>query len=325
MLVLAIAACAPPPDPNRLRASGHVEATEVRLAADAGGRVLELRVAEGDPVSIGDAIARLDTREVELQVQRARAERQVADAQLRLLRSGSRLEEIRQAEAQIAVSEADVAGAEVESAAAALDLDRFESLLTAKAGSQKQRDDARARADAARERQRGARERVRVSREGLSRLQAGARPEEIDAARARIAGIDAQLASLDKHIADATLVAPVAGVVTQRLVDVGETVGPGTPLLVITDLAHAWANIFVPEPSVPRITLGQAATIYTDAETPGLPGTVSFVSPRAEFTPRNVQTADERSKLVYRIKVTVDNKAGVLKSGMPVEADLVLP
>jgi HlyD family secretion protein len=96
------------------------------------------------------------------------------------------------------------------------------------------------------------------------------------------------------------------------------------PLLVVTDLDNAWANLFVPEPMVPRITLGQTATVFTDAGEEGLPGKVTFVSPRAEFTPRNVQTADERSKLVYRIKVSVDNRAGVLKSGMPVDAELGL-
>ena len=91
---------------------------------------------------------------------------------------------------------------------------------------------------------------------------------------------------------------------------------------MVTDLDHAWANLFVPEPMVPRIKLGQAATVFTDAGGDGLPGKVTFISPQAEFTPRNVQTAEERSKLVYRIKVTVDNRAGVLKPGMPVDAEL---
>ena len=99
----------------------------------------------------------------------------------------------------------------------------------------------------------------------------------------------------------------------------------GTPIVVVTDLDNAWANLFVPEPMVPRVKLGQAAKVVTDAGGEGLPGKVTFVSPKAEFTPRNVQTAEERSKLVYRIKVTVDNRAGVLKPGMPVDAELGLP
>jgi HlyD family secretion protein len=107
-------------------------------------------------------------------------------------------------------------------------------------------------------------------------------------------------------------------------VDAGEIVAPRSPLVVLTDLDHAWANAFVPEPAVPRIKLGQAATVHTDAGQM-LPGTVTFVSPRAEFTPRNVQTAEERSRLVYRIKVSVDNSAGILKQGMPVDVTMVLP
>ena len=112
---------------------------------------------------------------------------------------------------------------------------------------------------------------------------------------------------------------------TGRLVNVGELVAPRTPLVVITDLDHAWGEVFVDEPIVPRLTLGQPATLHTDA--PGsqpLQGKVTYISPKAEFTPRNVQTAEERSRLVYRIKVSVDNTAGVLKPGMPVEAELPL-
>ena len=121
------------------------------------------------------------------------------------------------------------------------------------------------------------------------------------------------------------MVAPVTGIVTQKLSDTGELLSPRAPIVVVTDLDNAWANLFVPEPMIPRVKLGQAATVFTDAGGEGIPGKVSFVSPRAEFTPRNVQTADERSRLVYRIKVTVDNRDGVLKQGMPVDATLELP
>jgi HlyD family secretion protein len=158
----------------------------------------------------------------------------------------------------------------------------------------------------------------------LARLEAGTRPEEIQTARARVAAADAQIAVLEKSERDATVISPITGIVTQKMVDAGEIVARGTPLVVITDLDHAWANLFVPEPMVPRVSIGQAATVVTDAGGSGLEGKVTFVSPRAEFTPRNVQTAEERSKLVYRIKVTVDNSAGVLKLGMPVDAELKL-
>jgi HlyD family secretion protein len=328
-VILLVAAAAPGCGQQQehdapLRVSGHVEATEVQVAPEVGGRLVELRVAEGDRVNRGDPIGRLDTRDTELQIARARAERGAADAQLRLVQAGSRGEDIRQAQAQLDAAQAEVAAVDADLKAAQTDLARFEALLQANAGSQKQRDDARARVDVARERQRGAADRARASREVVARLRAGARREEVEAARARVAAADAQIAILEKAAQDAIVTAPATGVVTQKLMDAGELVPPRTPIVVITDLDNAWANLFVPEPMVPRVTLGQAATVYTDAGGSGLPGKVSYVSPRAEFTPRNVQTADERSRLVYRIKVNVDNREGVLKPGMPVDATLEL-
>ena len=219
-------ACAPAPPTDRIRVSGNVEATEVHTAAEVAGRIVDLRVDEGDRIEAGGVIARLDTEDTMLQIARMRADRATAVAQLRLLEAGSRAEDIRQARAQVDV--------------------------------------------------------------------------------------------LEKSLRDANVISPISGIVTQKLVDAGEIVARGTPLVVITDLDHAWANLFVPEPMIPRVAIGQAAMVLTDAGGQGLEGKVTFVSPRAEFTPRNVQTAEERSKLVYRIKVTVDNSAGILKLGMQI-------
>ncbi len=309
---------------NRVRVSGHVEADDVQVAPEVAGRVLELRIREGDRVNAGDLIARLDTRDTELALARARADRAQADAQVRLLVAGSRPEDIRQAEAQATASSADVAAAEAELANAQADLDRYEALLRANAGSRKARDDAQARRDVARQRVEAAKERARANRETSARVKAGSRREEIDSARARRAAMDAQIATYEKALADATVTSPVGGVVTEKLVNVGELVAPRTPLAVITDLDHAWGEVFVDEPVVPRLKLGQPATIYTDAGGQGISGKLTFISPRAEFTPRNVQTAEERSRLVYRVKVSVDNRNGVLKPGMPVEAEIQL-
>ena len=321
---LLAAGCAAEPAESTLRVSGFVEATEVQVASEAGGRLLDLRVGEGDRIAAGDTIARLDARDTELQIDRLRAERDAADAQLRLLRAGSRVQDIRQAEAQVRAAEADVTTVQAELDSAELDLQRFEDLLQANAGSRKQRDDAQARVNVARQRQRAAQERVRAAREVSERVRAGARPEEIEAARARTAAIDAQIAALQKSVGDATVIAPSGGIVTQKIADAGELVARGAPIVVVTDLDNAWANLFVPEPMVPRVKLGQEATVRTDAGGQALSGKVTFISPRAEFTPRNVQTAEERSKLVYRIKVAVDNRSGVLKQGMPVDAELAL-
>ena len=306
------------------RVSGQVDATEVQVAPEVGGRIIEMAIAEGDRVKQGDVLARLDTRDIDLALQRTQAERLQADAQLRLLQAGARGEDIRQAEAQGAAAAADVAAAEADLAAAETDLQRFERLLQMDSGSQKQRDDAATRRNVARDRVAAARARETAAREGVARLRAGARREEVEAARARVAGVDAQIATLEKSKADATVTAPLGGIVTERLLDPGEMVAPRAPIAVLADLDHAWAEVFVDEPMIPRITLGQAATVFTDAGGPGLPGKVSYIASKAEFTPRNVQTAEDRSKLVYRVKITVDNRNGVLKQGMPVEAEIPL-
>jgi HlyD family secretion protein len=307
---------------NSLRASGYVEATEVQVSPQVGGRVLAIHFAEGDRVAAGQPLLELDATDTQLTVRRARAERDQADAQLRLLLAGSRAEDIRQAEAQVASAEADGVGARDDLAAAQTDLQRFEALLQSKSGTEKQRDDAANRRDVARARLESAEQRVRAARETLARLRAGARPQEIQAARARLAVADAQIAMLEQNLSDALLKSPVAGIVTQKLVDAGETIGPRTPVVAIADLDRPWANVYIDEPMVPRIRLGQPATLTTDAGGAGVAGAITFISPRAEFTPRNVQTAEERSKLVYRVKITVDNRQGVLKQGMPVEADI---
>ena len=321
-LLLMTAACAPEAPADRIRASGYIEATEVQVAAEVGGRIVELSVAEGVRIEKDAVVARLDARDVELALRRERAERQQADAQRRLLLAGARPEEIRQAEAQRDAAAADLATARDEMGAAERDFERFDALLAANAGSRKQRDDALTRRDVAQARVRGAEERVRSATEVVNRVRAGARSQEIEAAAARVAAVDAQIASIAKSASDAVVRSPLAGVVTEKLVDAGEIVRPGTPLAIVADLDHAWANVYIGEPDVPKVKLGQPATLFTDAGGPGIPGTITFIASKAEFTPRNVQTAEERSKLVYRLKITVDNRQGVLKQGMPVEAEI---
>jgi HlyD family secretion protein len=325
LVVLAgLASCAEEPSPNEIRASGHVEATDVRLAPEVGGRILLLTVKEGDRVEPDTLILRLDGREIELAVQRAQAERAQAEAQLKLLQAGARREDIAQAQAQAQAARDDVSAARAELSAAEADLQRYEALLQANAGSRKQRDDAATRRDVARERVQAAESRVRAADQATARFRSGARPEEIEAAKARVAAAAAQLATAEESLNDTALKSPIGGVVTEKLVEVGEVIGPRSPVVVITDLAQAWADVYIPEPVIPRLRLGQSATVFTDAGGSGLPGIVSYISPKAEFTPRNVQTADERSKLVYRVRVSVDNKDGVLKQGMPVEALIAL-
>jgi HlyD family secretion protein len=323
-ITLALTACRTDPPSNEVRATGHVEATEVRLAAETGGRILALHVKEGDRVDTDKVVAEIDAREQRLAIERAQAEKRQAEAQLRLVRAGSRREEIAQAEAQAQAARDDVAAARAELANGEADLERFDALLRANAGSRKQRDDAATHVAVAKERVDAAEHQVRAAEQAVARLQAGARPAEIEAAAARVQAAAVQVATAEEALRYTTVRAPLSGVVTEKLVEPGEIVARGAPIVIITDLVSTWADVFVPEPVVPRLRLNQPATVFTDAGGAGLPGTLTYISPKAEFTPRNVQTSEERSKLVYRVRISVNNPDGVLKQGMPVEAVLAL-
>ena len=305
-LLAALAACGrDPKDPSLLTASGHVEATDVRLATKVAGRLQDFGLQEGDTVKPGQEIAHIDTTDVGLALAQARAERQQAAAELQLRLAGSRKEDVGAGAAQVSQAEADLAGAQK-------DLDRMQGLLDRGSGTPKARDDARTRRDVAAARLRGA-------REGLTRLKNGSRPEEIEAARARVAVSDARIAQLDQQRTDATIVSPTAGVVTEKLAEAGELLQAGSPLCVITDLADAWLTVYIGEPDLGRIRIGQEAEVVTD-DGQTRKGRITFVASKAEFTPRNVQTRDERVKLVYKVKVGLDNRDGLFKPGMPAEA-----
>jgi HlyD family secretion protein len=286
-------------------ASGHVEATEVTVSTQVAGTIEQRLVDEGDRVEAGQEIARIDTTDTRLALDAARAERAQADADLRLQLAGSRVEDIQEARAQVERAEADLDGAQK-------DLARMEGLLASGSGTTKSRDDARTRRDVARASLDAARERLR-------RLEKGSRKEEIDAARARLQAAQARIAQLEQQLKDAVVKSPVKGVVTERLAEAGELAARGTGIVIVTDLANAWLNVYVGEPDLARIRLGQEAEVRTD-DGQVRKGRVSFVSSQAEFTPKNVQTRDERVKLVFRIKVALENADGLFKPGMPAEA-----
>jgi HlyD family secretion protein len=285
--------------------SGHVEATEVRVAAKVGGRLESLGFEEGDRVEAGQELARIETTDLSLAHDQARAERDLAAAELRLRLAGARKEDIAELEAQLRGIEADLA-------AARLDLARLEELLAKGSGTEKSRDDARARRDALDARREAA-------RQALERARAGSRPEEIQAARARLDAAEARVAQIGQQIADAAIPSPLAGVVTEKLVEKGEILAPGAPVALVVDLDHAWLTVYVSEPDLARIRIGQPAEVVADDGT-RRQGRISYVASQAEFTPRNVQTRDERVKLVFRIKIALENADGVFKPGMPAEA-----
>jgi HlyD family secretion protein len=303
----AAVGCGNGADPGIIEANGYVEATEVRLSTKLGGTLVMLALEEGDAVETGAEVARVDSVDLELQLASARAGRALAEAELRLKRNGYQKEDIAVARAELGRAEADLA-------AARRDLDRFQGLLESGSGTEKVRDDALTRRDISARAAEAAGQR-------LAKLEAGFRGEEIQAAEARLASAEAAIAILEQQISDAAVTSPVSGVVTESLAEQGELVSPGTVLAVVTDLSDSWLTAYVAETDLGRIRLGQQAEVLTD-DGQQRQGTVSWINPRAEFTPKNVQTRDERVKLVYRIKMRLDNTDRLFKPGMPARARL---
>lgn len=303
--VFGIAGCRAPVTGGAIVASGHVEATDIHISAKVGGRLEEVPLQEGDIAKVGQLLARQSTTDVELTVRQVTADREQVAADLRLRLAGARKEDIAEMEAQIRATEADMAGAQ-------LDLNRMQGLLERGSGTEKARDDAQARHNVLEAR-------AAAQKQTLARLRSGARPEEIDSARARVASLDARLLQLKQQISDASVVSPVDGIVTSRIAEKGELLQPGSPICLITRLADAWLTVYVTDENLALIRIGQDVVVTTDGGQTRK-GRLTYIASKAEFTPKNVQTRDERVKLVYRVKVGLDNQDGFFKPGMPAEA-----
>lgn len=295
ILIAVLAGCTRSDD-REISASGTIEATEVNISAKVGGRIDRLPVDEGTAVRAGDTLAVIDRSDLAIQLRQAMANAAAADAQFRLTARGARQEDIVQAEASFKNAEDD--------------LKRAEELFKANSTTQKQLDDARTR--------------FIVSRGVYEKLKHGPLPEEIDAARARREQAAAQVDAVRKQIADAVVLAPSNGEITQRSVEVGEIVLPNAALFRLSRLDTVHLMIYVSEIELARVKSGQSAKVFIDAA-PGkpLPGRVTYISPIAEFTPKNVQTKEDRTKLVFGVKIEAANQSRLLKPGMPADATIV--
>jgi HlyD family secretion protein len=288
--------------------SGTIECTQVRVAPQVGGRILALPPREGDSLRKGDLVARIDPAGYELARDEARAALALAQAGLDLTLAGAREEDVRGAGQRVKEARALADAAEA-------DRKRIRAVLDKGSGTQKQMDDAAAHAD-------GAAAAHAAAEENLAKLTRGARPEEIRIARAQAEQAKARLAQADKAVADCVVAAPSDGIVTTKSREEGEVVAVGAPLVTISRLDEVWLSIYVPETRLGRVKLGQTARVRTDGDGRAYEGRVTFVAPEAEFTPRNVQTPDDRAKLVYRVKITLKNPDGVFKPGMPADGYL---
>lgn len=296
-----------------LLASGTVEATEGQLGFQAGGRIEAIDVREGDRVTAGSELAYLDRAEMRARRDQAEAQVEAARAVLQELERGFRSEEIAQARAALDA-------AQQRRADARRDLERTRKLLEGGAVSQEAYDKAEVALEVAQSQ-------YEQAEEQLELLRSGPRRERIAAQQANLRQSEAALRAIDASLANMKIVAPFDGIVTVRHREPGEIVPPGAPVLTVMNPDDRWVRIYVREDRIGAVRLGTPASITTDTyPEKTYEGEVRFIASEAEFTPKNVQTEEERVKLVYAVKVRISGDADLdLKPGMPADVRIDLP
>ena len=308
-LLLLVSACSGE-DSSGIEASGTLEATEADLGFQLPGRIDSILVREGDRVESGQRLAVLDLRELSARREASSAQAAAQRARLAELERGFRPEEIAQAEVALRSATHRLADAERDRA-------RIKNLFDGGAVSRQALDNQESAYNLA------LAERDRL-KEQVSLLKSGSRPEAITAQRALVAQAEASLVQTEATLTQAVVVAPFSGTVTRRQREPGEVISAGLPVVSLANLDDRWVRIYVREDEVGRVRIGEKAEITVDAF-PGktYSGEVVFIAQEAEFTPRNVQTKEERVKLVYRVKVrVVGDSAQDLKAGLPADVRL---
>jgi HlyD family secretion protein len=289
--------------------SGTIEAVEVDVVPEVSGRILERRVDQGDQVAAGDVVAIVDPAPYRIALDETNAALREARARLNLLRAGFRTEEVEGAARQVDEARAQVTLAEAQ-------LRRMSDLFERRVVSQDDLDRARRDLDVARAREAAATQRHRL-------LERGYRPEEIEQAAAEAARLESLLAQRQLDLDRTTVRSPLQGTVTEKIQEPGEFARPGSPIVSVADLQHLFVWVYLNTVEQGRLKVGDDVSVQVDAyRGRAFPGRVVYVSPQAEFTPRNVQTAEDRVQLVFGVKVAVDNPDGALKAGLP--ADVLL-
>jgi len=297
-------------DANAIVASGTVEATEADLGFQIPGRIEKIDVLEGDAVAQSSELAWLDRTELQARKLAAEAQVDASSAVLRELESGSRTEEIAQARSAFAAAEQNLTNAK-------RDFERTKRLFDGGAVSRQALDHQETALELAQAEHDRAKEQLQL-------VESGPRVERIAAQRAIVAQGHASVAQTDAALKNAMIVAPFDGTVTVRHREPGEVVQAGAPVLTILNPDDRWVRIYVREDQVGRVKIGQPAFItadsYHDRE---YEGRVVFIASEAEFTPRNVQTTEERVRLVYRVKVQITGDPSFdLKPGLAADVRL---
>ncbi len=301
--------CGSDNNPDLIEASGNIEATNVIVSSKVNGEIKKILFDEGQFVNEGDTVMIIDHETLQLQLDQAEASEEVAQAQLDLLRKGARKEDISQAEEA-------VKQAQVNYDLTKKDKERMENLYQSNSISQNQYDNANAKFELAQAQ-------LKSAKDNFTKLKNFARPEEIQQAEANLNRQKAAAKLLKKSINDSYVQSPINGVIVDKFFEKGETVTQMSSLFKVSDLRTVDLIIYVSEEELGKVKLGREADVSVDAF-PGktYSGKVTYISPEAEFTPKNIQTKDERTKLVFAVKIKIDNPKYELKPGMPADASV---
>ncbi|GAU08502.1 efflux RND transporter periplasmic adaptor subunit [Desulfoplanes formicivorans] len=305
--------------------NGNVEVTESSLGFRIPGRLIARFKDEGDLVSQGELLAELDDGDEKTALARALAEKTRAQAALDDLLQGNRKQQIREAEQAVAKARAGLNRATADLDLARMDFKRFQTLYNDAVISKQEFDRARTAFVTAQKRVDEYRASVRSARAHLDLVREGFRSGDIDKARAVLAAAEQEVKQARLRLSYTRLYAPFAGTVLTKVAEPGEYLGAGSVVLTMADLSRVFVRAFVPEPQLVRVKQGDSVKVSVDGlGDTRFTGQVGFIADEAEFTPKTVQTPEERIKLVYRIKVYVDNPQGLLKAGMPARVHIPL-
>jgi len=295
--------------PKPVSVTGTIEATQVDVSVKITGRILERLVKEGDRVTRGQVLVRLDAAELAADVRRQDAALRSAQATLRDLEKGARPQEIEDARAAVSSAEATRTMTERE-------YQRNDQLYVKNLIAAQDVDRSRQAYEVAKAQERSARER-------LALVLSGSRPDQVDAARWQVTQAESALAQAQSRLREAVVASPIDGLVLRKNLEAGETANPGVPILTLVNPKDVWLRAYVPETEVGRLKIGDTAALRVDAfPSRVFTGRLVEIGSEAEFTPRNVQTKKERVNQVFRIKIQVDNPDGLLKPGLPADADV---
>ena len=298
-------------DASRLALYGNVDIREADLVFNNSEHIASILVQEGDRVHKGQLLATIDRERFAAREAATEALVAMQKSDLARLLAGSRPEEILQARAKVAAAKAQLVDAQST-------LKRQQRLFKKDATSRQALDNARAGADSARAN-------LKMLKEALKLAIEGPRVEDIQAARAKLKSDQAQLVLAREVLKDTALYAPSDGIIRSRILEPGDMATPNTPVFTLALTNPVWVRTYVPETGLSKLSMGMPATVSTDSY-PGKTyrGWVGFISPTAEFTPKNVETPELRTRLVYQLRVYVCNPQDELRLGMPATVTIPL-